>query len=68
MEDRGGEMSGDRLILQDVGKRFNRRVIFRGVTVDVGSPGSVALTGRNGSGKSTLAKIMAKNKVRAGKP
>lgn len=52
-------MSSVRLTLADVHKRFNRRMIFQGIGVDIAGPGSLAIVGRNGSGKSTLAKIIA---------
>lgn len=48
-----------RLIVENVGREFNRRPVFRGVTFALDSPGSVAVTGLNGAGKSTLVKILA---------
>lgn len=49
---------GIRIRFSDLGKRFDRRVIFRGVE-GTAEPGSVlVLTGPNGSGKSTLLSIL----------
>lgn len=44
---------------ENVGKTFNRKIIFQGLSFEVGRSGSLAITGRNGSGKSTLIKIIA---------
>jgi heme exporter protein A len=47
-----------RIVFGDVGKRYDQRVIFRGVA-GAAEPGSVlVLTGPNGSGKSTLVSIL----------
>ncbi len=43
----------------NVGKTFNRKVIFQNVSFDLDRGSSLAITGRNGSGKSTLVKIIA---------
>ena len=43
----------------NLGKTFNRKVIFREVSFELGRTSSLAITGRNGSGKSTLVKIIA---------
>ena len=49
---------GVRIDFADVGKRYDERVIFRGVS-GAAEPGEVlALTGPNGSGKSTLVAIL----------
>ena len=49
---------GIRIVFEDVGKRYDQRVIFRGVE-GAAEPGSVlVLTGPNGSGKSTLVSIL----------
>ena len=45
--------------LEDVGRRFGKRVVFSSVCLSA-SPGEVvAITGSNGSGKSTLLRIIA---------
>ena len=43
----------------NVGKTFNRRIIFESLSFELARGGSLAITGRNGSGKSTLVKIIA---------
>jgi len=49
---------GIRVVFQNLGKRYDQRVIFRGVE-GVAAPGSpLVLTGPNGSGKSTLVSIL----------
>ena len=49
---------GIRIVFSDLGKRYDQRVIFRGVG-GAAEPGSVlVLTGPNGSGKSTLMSIL----------
>lgn len=45
--------------LQNVGKRFNREWIFRGVNYTFTSSNAYAITGHNGSGKSTLLQVIA---------
>ncbi len=53
-------MTSLQLHLDGIGKEFNRRSVFRDISVRLsGSVPSLAITGRNGSGKSTLVKIMA---------
>ena len=46
------------LTLNNVAKEFNRRSIFRDVSISLRGGESLAITGRNGSGKSTLVKII----------
>lgn len=46
------------LTLDGVSKEFNRRSIFRDVSISLRGGESLAITGRNGSGKSTLVKII----------
>ncbi len=49
---------GIRVVFSDLGKRYDQRVVFRGVE-GVAEPGSpLVLTGPNGSGKSTLVSIL----------
>ncbi|MCK5379013.1 MAG: ABC transporter ATP-binding protein [Acidobacteria bacterium] len=49
---------GIRIVFSGLGKRYDQRVIFRGIE-GVAEPGSVlVLTGPNGSGKSTLVSIL----------
>ncbi len=47
------------LQLQEVGKRYGRLCVFRGLTAEVKSGQVLAVAGRNGSGKSTLLRIIA---------
>jgi ABC-type multidrug transport system ATPase subunit len=47
-----------RIYLQQIGKRFNRDWIFRGVDLVFDSGNRYALTGSNGSGKSTLLQLI----------
>jgi len=44
--------------LSDLGKRFNRDWIFRGLTYKFSAGNSYALIGPNGSGKSTLLQVI----------
>lgn len=48
-----------RLDANDVGKRFGRRVLFRGLSISVRGGDSLAVIGANGAGKSTLLRIFA---------
>jgi heme exporter protein A len=49
---------GIRIEFHDVGKRYDERVVFRGVSGEVGPGEILTLTGPNGSGKSTLLTIL----------
>jgi heme exporter protein A len=49
---------GIRIEFQDLGKRYDERVVFRGVSGEVGPGEILTLTGPNGSGKSTLLTIL----------
>lgn len=48
-----------RLVADNLGKRFGRRVLFRKLSFDLEGGQTLAVTGANGSGKSTLLKILA---------
>jgi ABC-type multidrug transport system ATPase subunit len=48
-----------KIILTDVGKRFNREWIFRRLSFQFSSGNAYAITGPNGSGKSTLLQVIA---------
>ena len=48
-----------KISLDNIGKKFNRRWIFREIKFDFGPRGKYALLGSNGSGKSTLLQILA---------
>lgn len=48
-----------RLVADNLGKRFGRRVLFRKLSFDLDGGRALAVTGANGSGKSTLLKILA---------
>ena len=52
-------MSALSLIATGITKEFNRRTIFRDVSISLSQGDSLAITGRNGSGKSTLVKVVA---------
>jgi ABC-type multidrug transport system ATPase subunit len=52
-------MKSVNLSLRNIGKRFNRDWIFRGVDIQLNGGDRIAVLGMNGSGKSTLAKIMS---------
>ncbi len=44
--------------LNDIGKKFAKRWLFRGVSFQIFSNQMIALTGHNGSGKSTLLQLI----------
>lgn len=48
-----------RVELNDIGKKFNRNWIFKGINFTVESGDLVSITGHNGSGKSTLIQIIS---------
>ncbi len=56
----GNSISGARLTVLDVGRRFGRRWLFRKISFDLNGGESIAVTGPNGSGKSTLLRILAR--------
>ena len=47
------------IVLQDVGKQFQQKWVFRGLNLQLEASGRYALVGRNGSGKSTLLKTLS---------
>jgi heme exporter protein A len=52
-------MSALSLVATGVTKEFDRRTIFRDVSISLSQGDSLAITGRNGAGKSTLVKVVA---------
>ena len=50
-----------RVILEEVGKKYNRDWIFKGINVELSQGQRIAVIGPNGSGKSTLIQIIAGN-------
>jgi ABC-type multidrug transport system ATPase subunit len=47
-----------RLAGEGISHRYGARHALQGVSFEIGSPGTVAITGENGSGKSTLLRIL----------
>ena len=47
------------LSLDNIGKKFGKEWIFRGVTLSIGEGTRMAILGGNGSGKSTLLQVFA---------
>ena len=45
--------------LKNIGKKYNREWIFRGIDFTFESPGAYAILGNNGSGKSTLLQLIS---------
>ncbi|MBD1393728.1 ABC transporter ATP-binding protein [Mucilaginibacter glaciei] len=46
------------ITLDNIGRRFNREWIFKGITYTFNQHGSYAILGPNGSGKSTLLQVL----------
>jgi ABC-type multidrug transport system ATPase subunit len=46
------------ITLHDIGKKFNRQWVFKGINLEISSQQSLAFVGNNGSGKSTLIQII----------
>lgn len=59
MENRDRSITSFGIEVENLAKRFYRRIIFKDISVSLKSPASLAVTGRNGSGKSTFVKILA---------
>ena len=51
-------MNAMTITLQNIGRRFNREWIFRGVDYTFSDNGTYAILGPNGSGKSTLLQVL----------
>lgn len=47
-----------KLELQNIGKKYNHRWLFRSVNLTLETGQSLSITGRNGSGKSTLLQVI----------
>ena len=52
-------MSCHKLVLDDIGKKFQYKWIFKGVGIQLQSKDILSVRGDNGSGKSTLLKIIS---------
>jgi len=52
-------LSCHKLVLDDVGKKFQYKWIFKGVDIELQSRDILSVRGDNGSGKSTLLKIIS---------
>ncbi len=50
-----------KIILEDIGKRFNREWVFKNINLEFENSGGVVILGGNGSGKSTFLKVLAGN-------
>jgi ABC-type multidrug transport system ATPase subunit len=48
-----------RIEASNIGKRYNRDWIFKGISISVNSCSTLAITGANGSGKSTLLQVLS---------
>lgn len=48
-----------KIILENIGKRFNKEWIFRNISYEFSAGGKYSILGTNGSGKSTLLQIIA---------
>ena len=48
-----------KLSVRDLGKSFGRKVVLRGVDLELEKGQAVCITGPNGAGKSTLIKILS---------
>ncbi len=48
-----------RLVLRNITKEFNRKPVFRDISLELDHVDSLVITGKNGAGKSTLVKIIS---------
>ena len=48
-----------KLLLENIGKRFNKEWVFRGINEEISKNNHIVVKGSNGSGKSTLLKIIS---------
>jgi len=48
-----------KITLENIGKKYNREWIFKGINLEFSSPSSYVISGGNGSGKSTLLKVIS---------
>lgn len=49
----------DKILLENIGKKFGKQQIFSGINLSVNTGDSMAIIGYNGSGKSTFLQIIA---------
>jgi ABC-type multidrug transport system ATPase subunit len=52
-------MDSIRLQCKEISKRYNRKIIFKNVNLELTENSSLVITGKNGSGKSTLLKVIS---------
>ena len=44
---------------RDIDKRFGRKPVLVGVSIDIASHDCIVVTGKNGAGKTTLLRVLA---------
>lgn len=49
--------------LENLGKRFNREILYQNLNFTFSNKGNTAIVGQNGSGKSTLIQLIAGNQL-----
>ena len=52
-------MNSIRLQCKEISKRYNGKIIFKNVNLELKENSSLVITGKNGSGKSTLLKVIS---------
>jgi ABC-type multidrug transport system ATPase subunit len=52
-------MDSIRLQCKEISKRYNGKIIFKNVDIELAENSSLVITGKNGSGKSTLLKVIS---------